>query len=105
MDKELENAASRFTVSFLVQPFIPFPKEVGIFYVRYPDEKHGRITGIVEKEFLAVTGDGCNTIEALLYNTPRYILQIPVLRKLLGAEMNKILQRGENRILVHMEIM
>ncbi len=99
-DNELKNAAAKFTVNFLVQPFIPFPKEVGIFYVRFPDEEHGRITGIVEKEFLAVTGDGCNTIETLLYFTPRYILQIPVLKKLLGVEMNDILQKGENRILV-----
>ncbi len=99
-DSELKKAVSKFTVNFLVQPFIPFPKEVGIFYIRYPDEEHGRITGIVEKEFLAVTGDGCNTIETLLYNTPRYILQIPVLKKLLGVEMNDILQKGEYRILV-----
>ena len=99
-DWELKKAVSKFTVNFLVQPFIPFPKEVGIFYVRYPGEEHGRITGIVEKEFLAVTGDGRNTIEALLYNTPRYILQIPVLKKLLGVEMNDVLQKGENRILV-----
>jgi hypothetical protein len=99
-ENELRNAVSQFTVNFLVQPFIPFPKELGIFYVRYPDEEHGRITGIVEKEFLAVTGDGCSTIETLLYNTPRYILQIPALKKLLGSEMNHILQKGENRVLV-----
>ena len=99
-DWELQNTVSKFTVNFLVQPFIPFPREVGVFYVRYPDEKHGRITGIVEKEFLTVTGDGYNTIEQLLYNTPRYILQIPVLKTLLGVEMNDILQKGENRILV-----
>jgi len=99
-EHELKNAVSKFTVDFIVQPFIPFPKEVGIFYVRNPDEEHGRITGIVEKEFLTVTGDGRSTIEGLLYNTPRYILQIPVLKKLLGAEIDNILQKGETRILV-----
>jgi hypothetical protein len=30
---------------------------VGIFYVRY-EEKKGKITGIVSKEFLIVTGNG-----------------------------------------------
>jgi len=97
---ELRNAVSQFTVNFLVQPFIPFPKELGIFYVRYPDEEHGRITGIVEKEFLSVTGDGRSTIETLLNNTPRYILQIPALKKLLGSEMNNVLLKGENKVLV-----
>jgi hypothetical protein len=99
-ERELKNAVSKFTVNFIIQPFISFPKEVGIFYVRYPDELHGRITGIVEKEFLTVTGDGCNTIEALLYHTPRYILQMPALKKLLGAEINNVLQKGETMTLV-----
>ena len=38
---ELISAASRFTVDYIIQPFIPFPKEMGIFYVRYPDDKYG----------------------------------------------------------------
>jgi hypothetical protein len=99
-NSELKNAVRKFTVNFIVQPFIPYPKEVGIFYVRYRNEQYGKITGIVEKEFLSVTGDGNSTIETLLYNTPRYILQIPVLKKLLGSGINDILQKGEERILV-----
>lgn len=99
-DYELNNAITTFTVNFIVQLFIPYPKEVGIFYVRYPNDEHGKITGIVEKEFLSVTGDGISTIETLLYNTPRYILQIPVLKKLLGENINDILQKGEEKVLV-----
>lgn len=99
-DYELNSAISKFTVNFIVQPFIPYPKEVGIFYVRYPDDEHGKITGIVEKEFLSVTGDGISTIEILLYNTPRYVLQIPALKKLLGESINDILKKRENKILV-----
>lgn len=99
-DSELQNAVTKFNVNFIVQPFIPYPKEVGIFYVRYPNEQHGKITGIVEKGFLSVTGDGISTIETLLYNNPRYILQIPVLKKLLGENINDILQRGQQKVLV-----
>ena len=47
---ELYNQKASF--DFLVQDLIPFENEVGIFYVRYPNEKAGRITGIVSKEFL-----------------------------------------------------
>jgi hypothetical protein len=36
-DDQLLSAVSKFTVDFLIQPFIDFPKEVGIFYVRYPN--------------------------------------------------------------------
>ena len=99
-DYELNNAITTFTVNFIVQPFIPYPKEVGIFYVRYPNDEHGKITGIVEKEFLTVTGDGISTIETLLYNTPRFILQIPVLKKILGKNIKDIPKKGEKKILV-----
>ncbi|MBC7629419.1 hypothetical protein [Ferruginibacter sp.] len=97
---ELISAASRFSVDYIIQPFVAFPKEMGIFYVRYPDEEKGKITGIVEKEFLTVTGDGVSTIEQLLNQTPRYILQLPVLRKTLGERMNTILKREEEEVLV-----
>jgi hypothetical protein len=47
--QELEQYAIRANFDFLVQDLIPFQNEVGIFYVRYPNEK--KITGIVSKEF------------------------------------------------------
>ncbi|CAN5639890.1 hypothetical protein BH10BAC3_BH10BAC3_10490 [soil metagenome] len=65
-DYELLSAASRFNVDYIIQPFIPFPKEMGIFYVRNPDEEYGKIKGIVDKEFFSVTGDGVSTIEQLI---------------------------------------
>ncbi len=99
-DNELSGAAARFTVNYIIQPFIPFPKEIGIFYVRYPNDQQGRITGIVEKEFLMVTGDGVSSIEQLLNSNPRYILQIPVLHKLLGEMMDMVPKKDEERILV-----
>ena len=79
---------------------IPFPNEVGIFYVRYPQEKHGRITGIVAKEFLIVEGDGCSTIEELLKANPRYELQLKALQKEYGNQLKDILPKGEKRNLV-----
>ncbi|MBT9484484.1 hypothetical protein [Sediminibacterium sp.] len=99
-EQELIYAIGQFTVDYIIQPFIPFPKEMGIFYVRYPNEKHGRITGIVEKEFLTVTGDGVNTIEALLKLNPRYILQLSVLVKTLGESIYEVMEKDEERILV-----
>jgi len=99
-DYELLSAAFRFTVDYIIQPFIPFPKEMGIFYVRYPNDEYGKITGIVEKEFLTVTGDGVSSIEQLLNRTPRYILQLPVLRKTLGKRIRSIPEKNEEEVLV-----
>lgn len=98
--EELYNVASQFTIDFIIQPFVPYPKEVGIFYVRYPNEQKGRITGIVEKEFLSVTGDGISSIETLLFKNTRYILQLPALKKMLGPGVYEVLKAGEKRILV-----
>ncbi len=99
-DHELTAAASRFTVDYIVQPFIPYPNEIGIFYVRFPEDKCGRITGIVEKEFLSVTGDGFSSIEELLKQTSRYFLQLEGLRKSLGEKINAVLPKNKKEILV-----
>ncbi len=80
-DQELLEYAAASKVDFLVQDFVPFENEVGIFYYRYPGEARGQISGIVGKEFLAVTGDGNSSIETLLRKEPRFILQLATLQK------------------------
>jgi hypothetical protein len=85
---------------YLLQEFILYKNEVGIFYVRYPNEKSGRITGIVGKEFLTVTGDGCSTIEKLIKQNPRYELQLTTLFVEYGSQLQLILKKGEKRNLV-----
>ncbi len=68
-------AASAET-NFHIQEFIPYEKEMGIFYYRYPDQAQGKISGVVEKEFLKVVGDGIKNIRQLLQDNPRGILQL-----------------------------
>ena len=86
-------------LDFLVQEFVPFEKEAGIFYYRYPGGD-GNISGIVRKEFLSVTGDGQATILELCNREKRFILQVPQLKKLYGEGLNEVLNRGEVRELV-----
>ncbi|MGK2862703.1 MAG: hypothetical protein ACSLE0_12270 [Chitinophagaceae bacterium] len=97
---ELLEYALNSKVDFLVQEFVPYENEVGIFYYRYPDEAKGHLSGIVEKEFLAITGDGLSGMEELLQKDKRYILQLPVLRKTYGNELKRILKQGETFLLV-----
>jgi hypothetical protein len=98
--EELESYHSKANFDYLIQDLIPFENEVGIFYVRFPHEKHGKITGIVAKEFLIVEGDGCSTIEELLKANPRYELQLKTLEKEYGNQLKTILAKGEKRNLV-----
>lgn len=82
----------------IVQPYHPGPYEAGIFYCRRPDEARGRIFSITDKVFPSVVGDGESTLEALLWDHPRFSLQVPLfLRRHDGA---RVLADGERLPLV-----
>lgn len=81
---------------YLVQALIHYPHEIGLFYVRKPHEKRGRITGVVGKEFLRVCGNGKNTVRELLLKTPRHALQISSL----NLDWDEIPAAGESRTIV-----
>jgi len=97
---ELQTYHGKANFDYLLQDLIPYENEVGIFYVRYPNQKHGKITGIVAKEFLIVEGDGSSTIEELLKANPRYEFQLKALEKEYGSQLNTILSKGEKKNLV-----
>ena len=99
-EAELKSYHEKVNFDYLLQDLIPYQNEIGVFYVRYPHEKKGRITGIVGKEFLIVTGDGISTIETLIKKDPRHELQLKVLQKEYGADLQKVLADGEHRNLV-----
>ena len=91
--QDLQNYWHKADFDFVVQNLIPFPNEMGIFYVRYPDQKMGKITGIVSKEFLVVTGNGHDTIEQLLKQNPRFELQLATLKKEYGVKLQQVLDK------------
>ena len=97
---ELKAYHYKANFDYLIQNLIPYEHEVGIFYVRFPHEKHGKITGIVAKEFLIVEGDGFSTIEELLKANPRYEFQLKTLEKEYGTQLKTILAKAEKRNLV-----
>jgi hypothetical protein len=98
--EELKTYHNKANFDYLVQDLIPYEHEVGIFYVRFPNEKEGRITGIVSKEFLIVEGNGIATIEDLILLNPRFALQLKVLKKEYGTALKEVLPKGEKRNLV-----
>jgi hypothetical protein len=97
---DLETYIASCRVDFLLQEFISYEQEVGIFYYRIPGEESGRISGIVGKDFLNVTGDGVSTVEQLVTRNKRFFLQLPVLKKEYGNFLTTILPMDENLVLV-----
>jgi hypothetical protein len=98
--KDLKDYHDQANFDYLLQEMIPFENEIGIFYVRFPNESKGRITGIVAKEFLIVTGDGKSTIKELILQNPRFELQLRTLEKEFKEKLFDILPLGEKCNLV-----
>jgi len=97
---ELENYQNNNDCDFLIQEKINYQNEVGIFYHRFPDEKKGKITGMVKKEFLSVKGDGRKTLRELVMENPRSAFQIKAIEQKMGSEMQKIVPENEEIILI-----
>jgi membrane protein DedA with SNARE-associated domain len=55
----------------LVQEFISYDGEAGIFYVRMPGEPKGRVCSVTLRYFPYVIGDGVSTLHELIRNNPR----------------------------------
>jgi hypothetical protein len=54
-----------------LQTLVTYEGEAGIFYIRHPDEKTGRITSVTLKFPPTITGDGVCTIRQLIAADPR----------------------------------
>lgn len=80
---------------YLVQEFIDDPMEFGVFIVRAPDKFY--VSSLVQKEFLALVGDGKSTLEELFYKherAPKYYQ-----KKDLPAYLDRVLLEGKTVLL------
>lgn len=98
--EDLKNYHSNVKFNYLLQEYISYRNEVGIFYVKYPNHKQGKITGIVGKEFLTVKGDGISSIEKLIKQNNRFLLQLKQLKKTDGDILPHVLPLNEIYLIV-----
>jgi len=84
---------------FLLQEYIAYENEIGLFYCRKPNEFNGTITGIVYKVPITVIGDGKSTIGDLVFYNYRYHNQYETLFTDNEALKNTILPFGEKYLL------
>lgn len=96
LEKEVKNLDS----DYLIQEKIPYKNEVGIFYVRYPNEKDGFCTGMVRKDFLRVGGDGTSTLEELILNDSRAFVHYKSLYREWSDQWNSIVEKDKTILLV-----
>ena len=71
-DEELAAYQAEFPpdAAFMLQRFVADPMEAGLFYVRRPGARHGRLLGVTIRHAPAVTGDGTRSVAGLLAADP-----------------------------------
>lgn len=99
-EAELDRYSASSPTGFIVQEFVDLPVEAGVFYYRNPFEKHGKVSSVVLKEMLQVTGNGHDTLEKLILANDRAKLQWNSLKLKFRDELNTILAPGETKELV-----
>jgi membrane protein DedA with SNARE-associated domain len=92
---QLDDYLARSAGDLLLQRYHPGPYEAGIFYYRFPGERHGRIFSITDKQFPVVVGDGCSTLAQLVAAHPRYRLQAALFLRRHREQRDRVLREGE----------
>ncbi|MCB0501365.1 MAG: hypothetical protein KDD32_01685 [Bacteroidetes bacterium] len=98
-EAELKDYLAKTDRDSIIQEFVDYPIEIGVFYYRHPTKKESAITGIVVKQFLTVIGDGHSTIRALMEQSDRARFQIERLRNKFPDMDSKVLANGEQLLL------
>jgi hypothetical protein len=80
--------------TIVLQHFVDAPNEAGIFYVRHPDEPHGRITSLTIKQPPIVIGDGRSTLRALILADERARLVPHLYLRRLRDRLDQVPEQG-----------
>lgn len=83
----------------ILQEFIDYPQECGIFYYRIPNEATGHISSITLKDYLAVTGDGHSTLESLVKANPRVFKHYDLIKSLHIDQLQTVIPKDEKYVL------
>lgn len=84
-----------YDVDFVLQECINYDQEAGFFYVKFPNEKYGKLTGINLKQNLFVLGNGINTLNELILMNKRAILLYDELVVLYKNKLDVVLYENE----------
>jgi len=82
-------------ITYLIQEMITWPLELSIFYVRYPGQMKGRITGLIAKEYLHVKGNGRTTLKELIESHPKAFMMAAEQKHKHAQELNIVPANGE----------
>ena len=98
--KDVELYCAEIKIDFVAQELVDLPLEFGVFYVRFPSAENGFVNSVTAKEFLHVTGDGQKSLQELIWEKDRAMLQWEVLKEKYRNRLNEVLPSGKKEELV-----
>ncbi len=95
-EEQLKKYHTTLPVEYVLQDMIEWPIELSIFYVRYPNEAKGNVTGFISKEYLQVVGDGKSTLKQLIEEHPRARFRLEEMENKHRSKLNNIIPKNEH---------
>ena len=87
------------SIKIIIQEFVDYKEECGLFYYRLPNQDKGKITSITLKKFLTVIGNGKSTLSELIIADKRAFLYYDILQNIHEEKMQSIPLKGEKIVL------
>ena len=97
---DLKNYLKKYnSINLIIQEFIDYKNECGIFYYRVPGEKEGVISSVTLKKYLTVLGDGKSTLLSLINASERAEKYLDLILEVNKEKLNSIPNNKEEIIL------
>jgi hypothetical protein len=100
-EDQLQKYHRHMPVDYIIQEYLSLPLEVSVFYYRKPGSASGRITALIQKDLLEVTGDGKATLRELVQRHPDVQDLLPKIEKQYGAGLERVLSPDKAFTVLH----
>ena len=94
-ESQLRSYLSNIDEAIILQEFIDLKNEIGIFYYRFPDSQHGKITSITIKKYLTIKGDGKRTLSELILQDERAFLYYDLLKNIHKDNLETVFKKDK----------
>lgn len=87
---ELQTYLTKYPVRCIIQEFLEYRNECGVFYHRNPNAEKGYISSLTLKHFLTVTGNGTATLKELILADERAKIYWNLFREIHQKKINEV---------------
>lgn len=94
-EEELKNYLEKYPINIIIQEFLDYENECGVFYHRNPKDDSGKISSLTLKYFLSVTGDGTSTLKELILADKRAKLYLDLFAEIHKEKLASIPKKNE----------